>query len=164
MEKPSIKDMQADVMHHLAVNYDATYTTNELLEELGYHDSWKPSLAKAVSLLKTDGSIHAQKREGETVFEFQLAGQSNTDANQPQKTDQAQPEPIRLAELTHEYHLSKADKEGELILLHVGVGTLQSAINMAETLARQEGCDIIIDRIETFMVGKVIMQPKFQRL
>lgn len=170
MEKPGIKDMQADVMHHLAVNYDATYTTNELLEELGYHSSWKPSLAKAVSLLKTEGLIHAQKRDGETVFEFQLAGQHNDDTKpdeQPEIKAEAKDKEPQLGEVAHEYHLLMNDKaDGAPILLHEGVGTLKGAINMAETLAKQEMCDIVIQRIETITVGtvKTTVQTEFQPL
>lgn len=163
MEKPSQKDMREDVLFLLKSNPKSAYTINEMIAELAYEESWRPTIAKVVSELKGRGMVMGEKDEGDLAMSYSLnPGYADIEINIP---DEPKPESIRLAGQSHEYHLSKvAETEGEFILLHEGVGTLQGAINMAETLAKQEMCDIIIERIETVTVGtvKTTIQTQFQ--
>ena len=173
MEKPSQKDMREEVLHLLKSNPNASYTIIEIMDELAYEPGWRSTVAKIVSTLKGEGIVVGEKLEGDLVMSYsihELEMHSLTDEpeqieqpQQPEAETETKPEPFCIAELTHEYHLSKVvETEGELILLHEGVGTLKGAIGMAETLARQERCNIIIERIEPVTVGTVIMQPRFQ--
>lgn len=168
MEKPNQKEMREETLHLLKTNPNASYSINEIIEELSYSNTWKPTLAKIVSTLKSEGIVVGEKHEGDLVMsysihELELASLA---------TEPAQPEPTILSESTHEYHLSKpatADPDKiypheDSILLHEGFGTLRGAISIAETLAQQEMCDIIIQRIETITVGtvKTTIQTQFQ--
>ncbi len=155
MEKPSQKEMREEVLHLLKTNPDASYTIIEIMDELTYEPGWKPTVAKIVSTLKADGTVTGEKKEGETAMTYSI--------HEPEQIEQPdQPESNGLTELVHEYHIIKPDSNNTL--LHEGFGSLKGAINMAETIAKQKKCDVVIQRIETITVGivKTTVQTEFQ--
>ncbi|MDY0136374.1 MAG: hypothetical protein RBS36_04305 [Thiomicrospira sp.] len=173
MEKPSQKEMREEVLHLLKTNPDASYTIIEIMDKLTYEPGWRSTLAKIVSTLKGEGIVVGEKHEGDLVMSYSIHElELHSLADEPEQLeDPQQPEAEtkseqpQLGEVTHEYYLLMDDKSDSApILLHEGVGTLKGAINMAETLAKQEMCDIVIQRIETITVGtvKTTVQTQFQ--